>query len=665
MEDGLCLSIIKSKDILDHVFYFIKDNLKLNLLKYSKYFQKLFNINIFDYQVAYFNKTNFYLPDFLSNKYKKNEEFDKDLLQKKLNNFLINHPQLTISDINKYVKERIVIYAKKIKKEKENGKHGINYENSYNNFIDLYSPFFELISKNEFFGNIFTINIPTNLIVKNSLENIYMTIFDNLEKNNYNYYSLKISLNDIKYLDVLDKFKIKFNQLNKIIMDILEENSIENYNPFLDKIFSFFPKENNLKYLNLAIPNESENTIDNKVIEKINNFLNLEHLQLKNFIIQNPFILDLPKLKYLNIEACENIGFAENSLLNIEKLYINITEIIKAENASLIKLPKAFHISIIDEGDFIYNTIFDFSSFLNAKTLVCNKHDFPSLTNLSLETLVVGLYQKEDKEMEKKMIEKILLMKELKTLTCFLSVDVNDLLMEIKGENPSVENISIIKENICEEHVINNFINLFPNAYHLNLYAINTSFDLKNICLFIREDPKSKIKSFELDVNRNNFIFFNCAPYEELTNVKFNIREEIIGLKQVFPIFCKQCNVIFKSLVNFKFIIPELNLSRLERIYNNLDKLPNLESFTLRCVTEDITEDYYKKVIDKLLKMNLKRIELSIRKESYEEEIYYSKDELLGMFKDIKLNNIDQMKIHKPNNNPSFSQFFSYCLNQY
>ena len=36
----------------------------------------------------------------------------------------------------------------------------------------------------------------------------------------------------------------------------------------------------------------------------------------------------------------------------------------------------------------------------------------------------------------------------------------NKQLMEIKGENPSVEKITIIKENICEEHVINNFINL-------------------------------------------------------------------------------------------------------------------------------------------------------------------------------------------------------------
>ena len=295
MKKDFNLSKIKSKHIFNQIFDFIKDdNFKLNLLKYSKYFQKLFDINIFNYQSAYFKKTNFYLPDFLSNKSEKIEEFDKDLLQKKLDKFLIKHPQLSISDINKYVKEFIPLYAKK--EQKENNEQRVNYEKSYNNYIDIYSPFFELLSKNEFFGNIFTINIPTDLIVKKSLENIYITIFDDLEKNNINYYSLKISLNDIKDLDVLNKFKIRFNQLNKIIFDILEKKPIINYNTFLDKIFSFFSKENTLKYLNLEIPNESQNIIDNTIISKINNFQYLEHLLLKNFIIQNPFILDLQSI---------------------------------------------------------------------------------------------------------------------------------------------------------------------------------------------------------------------------------------------------------------------------------------------------------------------------------------------------------------------------------
>lgn len=93
--------------------------------------------------------------------------------------------------------------------------------------------------------------------------------------------------------------------------------------------------------------------------------------------------------------------------------------------------------------------------------------------------------------------------------------------------------------------------------------------------------------------------------------------------------------------------------------------MPNLESFTLKCVTDNLPSDYYKKIIEKLLKMNLKRIELNIKKEPYEEDIYYSKDELLSMFKNVDLNNIEQIKIHKPNNGASLSQLLSFAFNDY
>lgn len=104
--------------------------------------------------------------------------------------------------------------------------------------------------------------------------------------------------------------------------------------------------------------------------------------------------------------------------------------------------------------------------------------------------------------MERQMIEKILLMKKLKNLSCSLNSYTNEELMKIQGENTSVEKIAINAENICEEDVINNFINLFPNAYYLSITASNFSYDSENITLLIREDPNSKIKSFELDLNR-------------------------------------------------------------------------------------------------------------------------------------------------------------------
>ena len=41
------------------------------------------------------------------------------------------------------------------------------------------------------------------------------------------------------------------------------------------------------------------------------------------------------------------------------------------------------------------------------------------------------------------------------------------------------------------------------------------------------------------------------------------------------------------------------------------------------------------------------------------------KDELLSMFKDVELNNFEQIKIHKPNNGASLSQLLRYAFNDY
>ena len=63
--------------------------------------------------------------------------------------------------------------------------------------------------------------------------------------------------------------------------------------------------------------------------------------------------------------------------------------------------------------------------------------------------------------------------------------------------------------------------------------------------------------------------------------------------------------------------------------------------------------------------INLKKIELNIKKEPYEEEMYYSKDELSSMFKDIDLKNIEDLKIHKLNNNASLSQLMRFTIDDY
>lgn len=65
MEKVSYLSKIKFKPFLNLIFDFIKGvNIKLNLLKYSKHLQRMLDINIFNYQNAYFKKENFYTSIF-------------------------------------------------------------------------------------------------------------------------------------------------------------------------------------------------------------------------------------------------------------------------------------------------------------------------------------------------------------------------------------------------------------------------------------------------------------------------------------------------------------------------------------------------------------------------------------------------------------------------
>ena len=71
--------------------------------------------------------------------------------------------------------------------------------------------------------------------------------------------------------------------------------------------------------------------------------------------------------------------------------------------------------------------------------------------------------------------------------------------------------------------------------------------------------------------------------------------------------------------------LSELNFDVINNIYNNIDKMPNLEVFKLYCINDKIEEDFYMKFVYKLLKLNLKHIWLDIKanKKDYAQENGY------------------------------------------
>ena len=152
---------------------------------------------------------------------------------------------------------------------------GIYKENE--NYINIDSPLFEIISKLSNFEINYTIYISQKNIDEYNLINEYIKLFDKLNKSNIKYISI-FYLSDNNGIKYLNQLNIDFN---KIIKLILQKNGIKNLK-FLEYI-NF--KE--LKELYLSDNNISDISVLEKVrfekLEKLNLFLN----NISSPIIQN------------------------------------------------------------------------------------------------------------------------------------------------------------------------------------------------------------------------------------------------------------------------------------------------------------------------------------------------------------------------------------------
>ena len=113
----------------------------------------------------------------------------------------------------------------------------------------------------------------------------------------------------------------------------------------------------------------------------------------------------------------------------------------------------------------------------------------------------------------------------------------------------------------------------------------------------IKENPKCKTNQIQLRGGENRKIKLSIQSYESLKEIKFDFDNEIINIKESFPIFNDNSSIIFKSLTHFHFISYDykgINYSILNNIYNNIDNMPNLKEFELNCYSKDIDECFYK-----------------------------------------------------------------------
>ena len=341
----------------------------------------------------------------------------------------------------------------------------------------------------------------------------------------------------------------------------------------------------------------------------------------------------------LSLRDCENITLSQETSANL-KIYSNIMNSLKIKSDnSLLKFPNVEYFTLT--GDFPKEI--DFSSFKKLKKFYGTSDILLNLESPSLEiiqTLIVEKRKDIDLSLiEKKIIEKYIVLKNLKEVELQLQEIDEKTISQIEGENKSLKkmDLRIYKGNKNSNNLVNSLIKKFPNLE--NIY-INISIEsyLNDEIIEIKEDPNSKITKLQINIMRFLNFEFYCTSFENLIELKIECYNHLISEKTV-PIFSSNCKVLFKSLKVFK--LSSINESDkagsiISNLFGNMKYMPYLKSFSL-IYRYKTSEEFYNNFIRKLLSLNLESIFFSISRDS--EKIYrydfYSVDELKEIYPKI------------------------------
>ena len=268
-----------------------------------------------------------------------------------------------------------------------------------------------------------------------------------------------------------------------------------------------------------------------------------------------------------------------------------------------------------------------------------------------LESVELGTaYSEED---ERKMFEKIFSFKNLNKIDCVLKYMDEEEILKIKGENESVKDIYITWRNEGKDA---NFLNLakkFPNLEIFSLESDNYKEDYNYTNIEIKEDENIKINDLTLIINSNLNLKLNCGLLENLIKFQLSVDGDLKDIEEILPVFNDKCQKDFKSLKTFIFSVKdnfkyEINMKLLEHIYNNLDKMPNLENLVLNFFVKGLKneKEFYMKFIEKVISMKLFYINIKLFREESEQKLYSYK-ELKELYQDNYFQNLKQVVIMK------------------
>ena len=376
MSEQSLLGKIKSKYVLQEIFKYIKTkNYNLKLFVHSNLFQEKLNLKILNYQEAYINQFGMDLSDYLCLNYNilNEKEFDKDSLKKKLENDILEN-NLDYNLIQLIVLNYFENFVTEIKE---------NNLEIKDLSIDIFSPFFDTISKTEAFELFIEIPISIDIIEKFNLKEDYKIAFDKLNKSNVKYSIIHCNFNKIEDINYLKEFQINFSHIKRLtIVQNIDDN--EKHDFLFKTLFSFNNIENNLVYLNIKFYFSFEKINPNSM-ENLNNFKSLEKLILTEFIFETTFKLKLKNLKKIKLCYCENILFDENIFLNLKILVLEQCKI-EIPN-KLLKLPELeqLYLEVLN-----VERIFDFTTIKKLKYLTLDIETFSIFENYSyLENAII------------------------------------------------------------------------------------------------------------------------------------------------------------------------------------------------------------------------------------------------------------------------------------
>jgi hypothetical protein len=115
--------------------------------------------------------------------------------------------------------------------------------------------------------------------------------------------------------------------------------------------------------------------------------------------------------------------------------------------------------------------------------------------------------------------------------------------------------------------------------------------------IYLQENKDCKTDKIHLLGEGCKKIGFSCTSFENLKEIIIEIENPIRSIS--LPIFYNHPIRKYDSLINFTFFAKnyskdyEINSSVIKNIYNNIDNMPKLQIFKLKCYSRNVNKEFY------------------------------------------------------------------------